>query len=109
MSVKCPHCSFPGEQMIMFVNPGGMRRAQCFTCKGTNQVDAEYGRRIEVGQRLREERVSEGITLRKAAEDLGCSPITLSHVESGHLVTSQDICLWSQLTGESLTFEEECG
>lgn len=78
----------------------------CATCQGTNQIDAEYHRRITVGLSIRNFRVSEGITLRKAAELLGCSPVSMSNIERGRLVSQEDYAAWNRITNESLTFSQ---
>jgi len=100
--MKCPHCTEPGEQRVIFSNPGGARVTNCFTCGGTNEVSDEYGRRITVGLGLRGSRVGQSHSGREYAIALGVPPVTLAHVEQGFLASFDDFRLWNRLTGENL-------
>jgi hypothetical protein len=105
--MKCPHCSNPGELQLVHVRcappaVSGWRHQPCRTCDGTNQINDEYGRRLTVGQTLRQSRVARIESLRENAKKLGVSPVTLSCVEFGYLATPDEFRLWNRLTGENL-------
>ena len=103
--VKCPHCNGPGELQLVHIHPGGWRRQRCRTCDGTNQIDAELARRMEMGRLLRQRRIDRTLSLREEAKRIGASPVVLSHVEVGHLTSPEHYALWNRLTGEKLTPE----
>lgn len=60
------------------------REFPCFTCDGTGSISEKHAASIIEGKRLRENRLSRGMTLRMEAERLGISPTELSRREQGH-------------------------
>lgn len=88
--MKCPDCD-KGQQLAMFPRYApefkGRRRnaivVTCSRCGGSGQVDEDTIEWILKGKKLREDRLSRGMTLRSEAKRLGISPSQLSRMERG--------------------------
>jgi len=88
----CPTCD--GEK-IVFVFADGHRAdgspihdngpRKCSTCAGTGEITDEHAERITEGQRMRLERIGNGLTLREAAHLAGTTPAKLSALEQGRI------------------------
>jgi hypothetical protein len=90
----CPTCN--GKKKLMaFVDGhradgtpfGGVQDVDCFTCRGTGEVDEQYRARLAAGKAMRDERVAKDQSLREAARERGISPAELSAIEHGRIVS----------------------
>lgn len=69
-----------------FLNRGGrceLDSVQCHRCKGSGSVSAEVAERLAQGRRLREDRISRGLTVRQEAARLGITAVALGEIERG--------------------------
>lgn len=85
--VTCPACS--GAKTVQaLVNYGRQRgcvweQITCITCNGDGDLDAEEVRRIEERDRIRDERVARGESMKDAATRLGMTLREYNDYEHG--------------------------
>jgi hypothetical protein len=95
--LMCPDCGGK-KTMMAFVDGrrpdgtpfGGVKRINCFTCKGTGQIDERFAARRVAGKALRDARIAKGQSLLEAAKERGISPTELSAIEQGRAVAPTD-------------------
>lgn len=85
--IECPDCAGLGESQIFVSGPGlhELRTVKCARCKGDGKITEEMARWIELGQQLRDRRMSPYRNLRDEAEALGTDPVQLSKAEAGRI------------------------
>lgn len=91
MSHECPSCHGDGYITGLFPvyaeDCASERKPSveltCDRCQGTGNIPDEMLEWIERGRKLREDRKSRGMTLRKEAEERGMLPSELSRIERG--------------------------
>jgi hypothetical protein len=83
--MTCPHCNGEkrGAGFVMRKSGCGIEAIECSTCGGSGAVTAERLAQVEAGQRLREDRIGRGASLRQEAARLGIEPVELSRRERG--------------------------
>jgi hypothetical protein len=84
----CPNCQ--GRKTVFGIqhfNSGvaDIGEHTCTVCKGTGNVLPEHLRRLEEGERIRRDRLSKGLSISEAAEQLGISISDLSDLEHGRV------------------------
>ncbi len=86
-AANCPFCG--GEGKVMTFACAANRRdsrigpADCSRCGGTGKVTAAQADAYAAGQRMREDRIGRGVSVREEAGRLGVTPSALSRRERG--------------------------
>ncbi len=86
MTIYCPSCNGRKKQRahLNYGNGRGeWKDIDCFTCKGIGTVTPEHMALIRDGRKLRQDRISRGVTLRDEAAALGITAVELSRMERG--------------------------
>ncbi len=83
---ECPGCSGKGVRDVL-ANRGeeGCEPAsvECWTCRGRKTVPMDRDQRVLAGRRMREDRITRGITIAGEAARLNISVTELSRLERG--------------------------
>lgn len=83
----CPKCKGSGRTGPCFVNRGSgphtIETLTCFTCKGTKEITDEHNQRIELGKRVRADRLSRNVSQREEAVRLGLKFMDYTNLEQG--------------------------
>lgn len=83
---SCPRCHGTGETGPMLAcGPSGstlIDKAPCWVCKGQRTISAEQAERMELGQRVRTERLRQSIHQGGLAGYLGIDRVAYSQAES---------------------------
>ncbi len=86
-NISCPECC--GHKIVLVTYfPGTPRHPPmpCRVCGGSGQITLEHHNRIEAGEKMREDRIERGVSLRAEAARLGITPCNLSDLENGRQV-----------------------
>ena len=91
---QCPRCNGTGETGPMLAcGPGTSQwidKAPCWVCKGAKTISAEQAERMELGQRVRAERLRQHIHQAGLAAHLGMDRVSYSQAESLGVGTARD-------------------
>lgn len=84
--LACPRCGGTGETGPMLAcGPGTstwIDKAACWVCRGNKTISAKQAERMQLGQRVREKRLAEGIHQAGLAGYLGIDRVAYSKAES---------------------------
>ncbi|MGD1524242.1 hypothetical protein [Vibrio owensii] len=86
--LACLDCNGKGKS-VAFINTGLDSSKHysdvltCDRCNGSGEVSVEQLGAIIEGKKLRQERVSQGLTLKQMAEKMNCSSAKISQMELG--------------------------
>jgi hypothetical protein len=83
--VECPDCQGEGHVRAIGCGKKGPVALimDCELCGNTGSIDAQRHGWLEEGRKLKDDRISRGLVMRKEAERRGMNPVELSKMERG--------------------------
>ncbi|MBI4815216.1 MAG: helix-turn-helix transcriptional regulator [Deltaproteobacteria bacterium] len=83
--MKCPSCT-DGLSVAILCGPGcTLAAVRCQDCDGTGAIAESALARKAEGEKLRQDRINRGKSLREEAQDLGITATELSRRERGRV------------------------